>query len=1232
MGQIPVSSSDADYRYLYDLRFYKEKSLKEAEIPSNSAQIYYGKDWLDEVSQNYTGYNLFPSGTNAFINYDQGKNGENVDFGYHLFVRAAALSPTLLKGGVDEATLKIGDVIEQPLAENIDSDDSYDTNDAYLGTSRSGVAFLGPGDDTLDGAALNDLLVGGDGDDQVYGAEGNDTLYGDYSNVPVYKVTGAPNPFSSPINPLPNFPLSDDPNQALIVQPKTGFFEASDAKLRPSMQTGQVYGLLLPDEDSPARQGVGGPGTEPTGNDLLYGGAGADMLYGGPGDDELQGGPRGQGWTDQLVGGPGADILYLTYDEASNNQNAAAGGWWSQWGDDIASNSVGKATETILELLTKSVSKDIFEKAVGGTILGGIVEDVGDIVKDLFSSLFEKTKPAPPPKPTGEDVMVIKDFDPREDVLYIPITPGTAGIEKEFFTSAAVPGLSGWGMKFTNKAENKVFAEVFLSADFLQDFDMTPTDGSVEAFIDDVLQEGLLVEAGDDPNTGGIQNPGSVYPFANDPSHYVSGEVPDGVADTLPLSAPASTSAYMFGALGPKFVFGPNTSKGTANVAGTYFGDTLSVNLKGFLPETWLAQQNAPTLSVLPSNVLGYAGDDIIYGGNGPDTLYGGDGNDTLYAFGTNSNSGTEQAENLWGEDGNDVLNAGGTNANLYGGAGVDLATFVLSPFSVSVNLEDGTGRDTGKDRNGEPPSLDNVYTFDSIENLQGTNQANYADKLTGNSEANVFYASAGADMIDGGGGDDTYSFATVRGVAGVDSPLTVTKIAYAGSTWTVDAEITAEVANEKAEVVVGTLTSSDTLTGIDRIELTKFDDTLDFSDATRALTVLALAGDDTVNAGSGDDVLDGGEGTDTLAGGDGADQIAGQQGGDTLRGGPGNDLIWGGQLDGIAGDAGDLITGGDGDDELLGQEGEDRLYGDFEDGTGTGNDLIYGQQGDDVIDGGGGNDTLIGGPNSTTGDQIAGGAGADLFQDTEANYVHDLLTIDAADTIQIQGRTTKVTLGGTSGSTFHVALSDSTSFDFTSTDGTTFADLTQVIKDGDLFLYGPSAQIDNTGSEIFYGSTAADVIAAGRGDDVVYGEQSDDLLAGQRGNDVLHGGIDRDYLRGGSGADKLFGGWHSDMLEGGFGNDVLVPGAGLHDVVTTGRGADIVVFGADLANGVVDATTITDLDTARDAIDLGGFDIVDVERTPTGIALKLGLDEDTVRVEGVTDVSLITFVEDTLL
>lgn len=90
---------------------------------------------------------------------------------------------------------------------------------------------------------------------------------------------------------------------------------------------------------------------------------------------------------------------------------------------------------------------------------------------------------------------------------------------------------------------------------------------------------------------------------------------------------------------------------------------------------------------------------------------------------------------------------------------------------------------------------------------------------------------------------------------------------------------------------------------------------------------IVALEGDDTVDAGSGNDCVVGGVGNNKLTGGSGNDVLSALSGNDKMDGGSGNDKVFSGL-------GNDTLIGGSGNDILNGETGNDSADG------GTGADI----------------------------------------------------------------------------------------------------------------------------------------------------------------------------------------------------------------------------------------------------------------------------------------------------
>jgi Ca2+-binding RTX toxin-like protein len=225
----------------------------------------------------------------------------------------------------------------------------------------------------------------------------------------------------------------------------------------------------------------------------------------------------------------------------------------------------------------------------------------------------------------------------------------------------------------------------------------------------------------------------------------------------------------------------------------------------------------------------------------------GGSGSDTLLNFenltGSNYNdklTGNAAANTLSGGLGSDQLNGAAGADRLIGGDGSDLYYVDNAGDVVSeTNAVASTG------------GIDTVYSFlgaytltDNVENLRllSTGAANG----TGNGLNNVIDAGAGNNVLNGGAGIDTASYA------------------YA------TAAVTANLGLTTAQATGGS--GSDTLLNFENLTGSNYHDTL--TGNALANTLNGGAGNDTLTGGAGNDLLIGGTGLDKLYGGAGADKF----------------------------------------------------------------------------------------------------------------------------------------------------------------------------------------------------------------------------------------------------------------------------------------------------------------------------------------------------------------------
>jgi Ca2+-binding RTX toxin-like protein len=299
---------------------------------------------------------------------------------------------------------------------------------------------------------------------------------------------------------------------------------------------------------------------------------------------------------------------------------------------------------------------------------------------------------------------------------------------------------------------------------------------------------------------------------------------------------------------------------GTDTVYSTLAAYTLTANV-----------ENGRILATVDANLTGNTLNNVLYAGAGNNVLNGGTGIDTVsYAYGLAGTSGvtvslavgTTQAtggsgsdtlisiENLFGSAYADRLTGNADANSLGGGAGSD----TLDGGAGSDTLVGGDGSDgyfvrDGGDVVSETNAVlatggtDTVYSYLSaytltanVENgrILSTGVAN----LTGNTLNNFLYAGAGNNVLDGGSGTDTVSYA--YGLAGTSG-------------------VTVSLITAGAQATGGS--GTDTLTNIENLIGSGFNDSL-----------TGNAGHNVLNGGAGNDLLTGGVGRDMLTGGAGSD------------------------------------------------------------------------------------------------------------------------------------------------------------------------------------------------------------------------------------------------------------------------------------------------------------------------------------------------------------------------
>ncbi len=250
----------------------------------------------------------------------------------------------------------------------------------------------------------------------------------------------------------------------------------------------------------------------------------------------------------------------------------------------------------------------------------------------------------------------------------------------------------------------------------------------------------------------------------------------------------------------------------------------------------------------LLNQVIGDAGDNLLFGSENRDFVKGNAGNDLVFS--------DDEADILLGDSDNDTLSAQGGDDTALGGEGND-EIYLDDPDIFADSVLDGADVGAGGAGN------DTIYAGGKDDVLLGEEGNNFLSGQAGN---DIIHAGKDASELHAGQGDDT-----LYGSAEGD-------VIYAGE----GADVIFSDAGD--DFIAGNLGQDVALTG-------------NGND-----TFFADEGDDIAYGGSGHDWLSGWSGNDTLDGGLGNDTLMSGTGRDSIFGGYDNDLI-------IAGDAQEMTN-----------------------------------------------------------------------------------------------------------------------------------------------------------------------------------------------------------------------------------------------------------------------------------------------------------------------------------
>jgi len=1072
-----------------------------------------------------------------------------------------------------------------------DSLSGGDGNDSLNGGGGSDILNGGNGNDTLDAGYGNDTLNGGGGDDWLYSGSGNDALDGgagaDWAS---YWYAGGGVAVSLAAGTASGAAGSDT---------LTGIEHISGSNYADTL-TGDSGGNWL--------RGNGG-------NDTLDGGSGSDLAdyvnasgavtvnlgagtaSGADGNDTLISieRARGSGYADTLTGNPANVSQYLLSDIGETFEGMG--------GNDTING--GSGTPTVYAQASYAYSPNAVTVNLGtGTAADGFggtdtLINIDGVVGSNFNDILTGGS-------SSSQIIASIHFEQFEGGLGDDTIDGGEGSDRVNYQNAGgsvvvtldTDGNSGNGYSGTTTGAAGNDTLLNIEAVRGSNYDDSLTGGALnDAFEgrggNDVIHGGAgydtirfdhstaAVTVSFDAGTAGVGTAGD--------GGFSGVAAGTDTFDGIEAVRGSDFNDTFIGGIGDETfegMAGNDSIDGGAGIDRVGYGSSLSgvsVNLAaGSATDSWggtdtfasieniLGSQFDDTLSGDANNnyIWAQAGNDVLTGGLGNDTLDGGDnggpgpgsGDFVSYSAATASvtvvldtdqNNGTGFNGTATGADGSDTLlnienirgsnfadsltgsaqgnmiEGMGGNDTIDGGSGGDWVSYEHAGNSVTVVLD--TDQNGSNGFNGTASGADGSDTLLNMENIRGSN---YADTLIGSSADNQFEGLGGNDSIDGGAGFDW--------------------VRYGLSTAAINVAFTSAGAGTVQDGLGGT----DTLTGIEAVIATYFNDTLTGGSSDDSFR--GLAGNDVIDGGGGNDTayydfdaatgvtvnlvtgvaIDGQGYTDTLisienvngsgfndslTGDNSNNKLSAAAGDDTLTGGLGNDT-----LDGGAGfdsaiysgnQAGYVVTplvgggytvaGADGTDTLSNIErlvfadGAQTLAVNYNDnliGT-SGNDTISGGAGDDTIDGGAGNDVLNGDDGN---DSLLGGDGNDNLNGGAGN-----------DTL-LGGNNDDNLNGGAGNDSIDGGLGWD-NIDYSNNAGTPPATLgvtvnllTGTATDG----WGNTDTL--TGIESVNGSTLADSIT---------GDANNNYLSGNDGNDQLFGGAGDDNLNGGRGSDSLDGG-----------------------------------------------------------------------------------------------------------
>ncbi|WP_422365617.1 calcium-binding protein [Pelagibius sp.] len=1045
-------------------------------------------------------------------------------------IQAFTSSDSIAAGGGDDT------VFADSGNDTVDAGDGNDTvnggsgNDSIIGGGGDDYLTGSHDQDTVYGGAGDDALFGGNGDDQLFGGDGNDTLRGD--------------------NGVDTF----DGGAGI----DTIDYSTSSSGLVIDLTTGDVSGL---ESFVNIENVIAG-----SGNDTVFGDAGANHLAGGGGDDSLVGGAgndtfSGGGGVDSFVGGAGVDTA--DYNESTSDFVA-----------DLDSDTLTTSVGTV-ELLVE------IENVLGSTGENALY---GDAAGNLLDGYL------------GDDTLIGRGGDDTllggggsDDFIY------DIGDGNDLITEVAGESVG----------DRLVFGAGVAQGDVSYAFGVDQSEllVSLAGGGTIILQQQF---AGDQTGVDSIQFADGTSISTLDIYDELTNVAPlvdQGIADVAidedaPLNLAIAADAFSDANLRNTLTYTAQLASGMALPAWLLFDGTA------FAGTPLNADVGSLDIEVTATDDFGQSATTqfTLTVANTNDAPTVGDSLSTVEIEVGGSLAAAIPDAAFTDVDVGDQLTVTATLADgspLPAWLQFDGATFTGMPGDSDVGFVALTIQAT--DLAGESVSQNmqiNVLPSGGFALVLGTPGD---DDLSGTVADELIVGGLGDDTLSGGEGNDVYLYKTGegtdllqnaqgRGIYDLDVLRFGEGIAVADVSLAQSGDDLLLSLAGGGQVLVEDYYHRGQLSGIEWFDGT----TLSYTDVL-AQTLGGTAGDDSLVGDSSNEVMAGGVGNDTIKSSTGADVLIGGAGNDYMEGwwhadiyvynlGDGDDTIYeyssstqysrhlGDKLvlgPGIA--VGDIIVTRDAADWedvtisfqgaagsiLLNEQFGDNRFGVeeivFADGTiwnqsqlahlgyaqamTAGDDYIFGIHENDTINGGEGNDSLYGWLGA---DSLTGGAGNDYLEGSwhADTYIYNLG--DGDDTIYEYSSSTqysrhlgdKLVLGP------GIAVGDI----IVTRDAADWEDVTISFQGaaGSILLneqFGDNRfgveEIVFADGTIWNQSQLAHIgyaQAMTAGDDYIFGIQQNDTINGGEGNDSLYGWLGADSLTGGAGNDYLEGSWHADI------------------------------------------------------------------------------------------------------